>query len=332
MNEPESNSPNNGKSIPPPLPLISQQYHASEYEYQGERVDTAVTDKPIKRIWKYVCRTAKRKWIELREAGADRQIELILATSIFFLAIIQWNTVRSNNKSTAEQTSQLIAAAQISAYAAKDNVEASRNFADSAKSINQGISDAVGKLSLQAQRIEDSRQSSIVNSQKSLDATIAISRQDQRAWVNIFGISSPTFRVGNSTSFVYLSEGQPFRFAIIVKNSGKSPAVDVVHKAQTATGPVLEYVPPPDDRESKEGISRGEIAPDGTMLISLTYPHPITAGLIKSIESGEQTIYAVGKIYYFDVSRKIHYTSFCAEMDKSLNTFNPCPNYNTTDD
>lgn len=58
--------------------------------------------------------------------------------------------MRSNNESTSEQTNQLIAAARINAYAAQQNALAAGNFANSAQHINQGISEAVGKLNLQA--------------------------------------------------------------------------------------------------------------------------------------------------------------------------------------
>jgi hypothetical protein len=92
----------------------------------------------------------KRYWNQLLDEKPDRHIELVLSLAIAFFAATQLFTSCRNNDSTSQQTDQLISAAKISAYSATQNVQASRNFADSARSINQGIGEAVDKLGVQA--------------------------------------------------------------------------------------------------------------------------------------------------------------------------------------
>jgi hypothetical protein len=85
----------------------------------------------------------------------DRAVELGIAIFVMILILIQVWMAHSNNKSTTQQTQQLITAAGISAQAARDNVIASRNFAESARGINQGIGDAVDKLRAQAEATQE---------------------------------------------------------------------------------------------------------------------------------------------------------------------------------
>jgi hypothetical protein len=78
------------------------------------------------------------------------RIALIIAGIVAFGTLGQWITSCNNNASTSRQTDQLIAAAKISAQAAKDNVAAANNFASSARNINDGIDSAVSRLNRQA--------------------------------------------------------------------------------------------------------------------------------------------------------------------------------------
>ncbi len=115
----------------------------------------------------------------------DRVVELFLAFAIAIVASVQLYTTINNNSGTSQQTDQLIAAAKISAYASNQNAQASRNFADSARSINGGINDAVGKLSRQASIADEARATSQEASRESLSSTIRAFHLDQRAWVSI---------------------------------------------------------------------------------------------------------------------------------------------------
>ena len=163
-------------------------------------------------------RIGKLYLLKLLRLAPDRWIELILSTVIGLVAAVQLYTTVSNNRGTTQQTDQLITAAKYSAYAANQNALASRNFAGSAEGINHEMRDAVGKLGLQAERIEAARQTSEDNSKSALDAAIRQSRLDQRGWV---GFSNFTFVV---------ADGKPLKATVRMNISGKSPVVDLQSK------------------------------------------------------------------------------------------------------
>ena len=158
--------------------------------------------------------------------GKDRWFELVLLFVVCFAAIAQLCTTVSNNRGTGHQTDQLITAAGVSAYAAQQNVLASRNFADSAKGINRGVSDAVERLQTQANAIELARETSEASSQTSLQATIDNFHQEQRAWVGLTPLKSTIDPRVDPKMFIDGSGApvKPLQEAYGIINTGKTPA------------------------------------------------------------------------------------------------------------
>lgn len=132
---------------------------------------------------------AKDYFGQLLREKPDRHIELILAFAIAFLALAQLISSCHSSSSAGHQTQQLITAAGISAQAARDNVLASRNFAESARGINQGVEDAVSKLRAEANATETARETSDDNSRTALQATINNFHQEQRPWISLRGLN-----------------------------------------------------------------------------------------------------------------------------------------------
>jgi hypothetical protein len=207
----------------------------------------------------------------------DKVIELALASAIACFALLQWLTTIQNNESNLEQTSQLISAANINAFASKQNALAAGNFANSAQHINQGINDAVDKLQAQANATEAARLSSEAESTAALNATIENFQQEQRAWVAL-----DTREVGG----VF-----PHQVFAILKNTGRTPArkvqaisglfmvrgekipndayavwmdqiIEQVRNGKWAGGTVLRTVRQPSDqwRERTKGLSEAQRA------------------------------------------------------------------------
>jgi hypothetical protein len=228
------------------------------------------------------------------------------------------------------QTDQLIKAANINACAAKQiaaaadrNATAAETFAIAAQGISGGITEAVEKLDRQARDIELARQSSEKSSKDALDTSIRASRNDQRAWV---GYWSSDFRPG-------LVVGQPLKINLELRNSGKTPALDVQASTYTAQGtPNIEVHPNFSNETSGDDIdSKGVIQPNGTLFIPINYPIEITQPLINKVKTGIFTIYIISKITYLDVFQRPHYTTYCVEMNRTMDSFNSCRNYNDTD-
>jgi len=124
-------------------------------------------------------------WRRLFKEKPDRVIELIFAAAIVSFAFLGWR----NAQSTTTQTDQLIQAAKIQAYAAQHNAQAASDFSTSARSINDGIGNAVQRLQAQANATEAARESSVQQSNAALQATIDNFHQEQRAWIGLSGFA-----------------------------------------------------------------------------------------------------------------------------------------------
>lgn len=170
---------------------------------------------------------------KISEITPDRWVELVIALAVVIFAALQYRS----SQSTTEQTNQLIAAAKVSAYAATQNVQASRNFSESARGINQGVSNAVDKLNLQAATTQDLVEQTVTQAKatnalameagRSADASDAANKQSatffaqqNRPWVGLDGdlsIDSNTFE----------NTGYFLRTSYKIKNFGNSPALNV---------------------------------------------------------------------------------------------------------
>ncbi len=190
--------------------------------HPSERVDEQHTDTPTNEV-RDQKRTWKEWWRLLVREKPDRHIELALTLIIGFFALVQLITSCSNNASTSRQTQQLITAAGISAYAAQQNLGASRNFAASAQGINQGISEAVDRLGRQAAIAEGTRQSAEEASANALRATTENFRTEQRPWM-VFTVTP----AGPLTWHDAEKFGLDVPFSVQLQNYGKTPATNVV--------------------------------------------------------------------------------------------------------
>lgn len=218
--EPVCEYPESGGTSNPPYTHTSYNSMTTDSQDNTNKTHNAqqVPSQKLRRNAISFRRIGKLYLLKLLRLAPDRWIELILSTVIGLVAAVQLYTTVSNNRGTTQQTDQLITAAKYSAYAANQNALASRNFAGSAEGINHEMRDAVGKLGLQAERIEAARQTSEDNSKSALDAAIRQSRLDQRGWV---GFSNFTFVV---------ADGKPLKATVRMNISGKSPVVDLQSK------------------------------------------------------------------------------------------------------
>lgn len=106
-------------------------------------------------VWYWIKQKISTWFRDLAKISPDRQVELVIALFVAAFALFQWRTTSSNNNSNTLQTSQLISAGELNARAALDSSQASQNFANSARGINQGVNEAVEKLQSQARYTEE---------------------------------------------------------------------------------------------------------------------------------------------------------------------------------
>jgi hypothetical protein len=279
----------------------------------------------------------KKYWKRLLEEKPDRHIELLLTFAITFFAAVQWITSWQNNRSTTAQTGQLITAANINSRAAQQiaaaslrNAAAAENFSASADSINTQMGEAVKKLTIQSERIEASRQSSIVESQKALQATIDNFHQDQRAWVGV---------AGNGHINGSIEEGSPLKVRIDFQNFGKTPAFNERGIAKILTHPNAVPLPSFDTYSVADASAPITLMPGVGTGVTIETSTPSAEGnvmvmdktTIAAIDSGAVEVYLYGSQWYDDAFRKPHRTDFCLRYEPHVKGWGSCDRHNYAD-
>jgi hypothetical protein len=165
--------------------------------------------------------------------------------------------------------------------------------------------------------------------ENTLKANIEISRRDQRAWVGVIAVEPPVLKDPNNNP-VYVKEGLPAKFGVVISNFGKSPAL----KVKPAINAYLLAA----DAKLSPGYGIGErrsigvIQPQarGTLPTNPT-PTIFNASHINDMKSGKLILYLFGMITYEDVFKEPHCTTFCMFLSPSLNAFMTCNTYNQAD-
>lgn len=267
-------------------------------------------------------------WKRIWKEKPDRVIELAIAASILGISVVNWH----NSKSSSFQTDQLITAAGVSAYAAQQNVAASRSFANSATGINQGVSDAVRRLQAQANATELARESSEASSAKALQATIDNFHQEQRAWLGVCGVELGAFE-----------RNRPVSIFIKFCNTGRSPARGIQEALRYRTAYTVIAGPSAQDLQHLTYIHSTSVAPAGSYtlrggggVIIPDRPEEIQGqnALIKNfseIQSGRQILY-YGTFRYKDAFGMTRHTEFCVFLaNPDTKEINYCDAHNDLD-
>ena len=253
-------------------------------------------------------------WQKLKEEKPDRHIELFLTFAITFFAAVQWITSCTSNESNGRQTDQLIAAAKVSAYAAQQNQQASRNFADSARGINEGVDDAVRRLEKQATAVELARETADANARTLLQETASQFREDQRPYI----LLTRSHLEGERT----ISAQQLILWRVEYANYGRTPATHFsslgrVFFGSNAKKDAYAYMSNmPIDRlliagPGSEGILAPHVPSDGISYATLNSQTVPNNDDIAYISSHEFALFAVGRFFYNDLYGTAHYTDYC---------------------
>jgi hypothetical protein len=250
---------------------------------------------------------------KIREITPDRWVELLIAFAVVVFACLQYRS----SQSTTLQTNQLIKAANISAAAAEQNVQASQNFADSAKKINKGIADAVVKLNLQAATTNRLAEQTSVQARA---ATVA-SETAKRALEAGLSRDRARLEVQNLKLISVGSTVEPVEFSFDFINSGRTPTINPTY---VITGPYSSRTNE-SDRDIEQAIK---------MLERTTYqPHQVpdipgpgsfsnTYRAVKRmnqldylyLHDGDYSPFFIGKVEYEDIFGGKEWETFCVRI------------------
>ena len=200
----------------------------------------------------------------------------------------------------------------------------SKNQVDSMITETNRIASSMESANTQNKKsVEDS----LAQSERVLNANIKTAELDQRAWVGVIMAKPPTLK-DISNKPVYIKEGLPPAIGVVLKNSGKSPALKVKTFIRLKTFPAnIKFLP---DYSEIPKQSLAVIQPQETLTVAIQPSHSliVIASHINTIKSGESVAYLFGIITYEDIFRKRHETTFCLYLAPSLDNFDVCDTYN----
>jgi len=268
-------------------------------------------------IESYKAQQAKSHGLEKRRFA----VEILTFLAIVAYAIIayyQWSSLREATQASKKSADAATSAARIAGDTLKSGNESSKN-----------ILAEMGKQSAAMQKAADAAKNQADTSTRALNATIAQSRLDQRAWLGTPFTIEPEFR--DSGKRVYLKVGERPNFAVQIANSGKSIArnvtVQVDFKIIGRQEPFAPTYRVPIPGSSVTVLLPGAHVSIGTGVI----PAATTQNEVDDIVSGSKVLYVYGSIVYEDIFRESHHSNFCLHLDPKLTNFAVCPTYNDAD-
>ena len=238
--------------------------------------------------------TAKNKFktpIKLKKITLTDWIIACAAAAIFFTSLLQWIAISGQWKEM------------------------------------QSASKQTDRLIDAAERIKTSMESSVEQNKKVLDASIEIARRDQRAWIGPVQVV-PAWRDPTNKP-IYIKDGFPAKFEVVITNSGKSPARKVRTLIKFDTIPADRKFSPNYGLLQKQSVVI--IQPQQRFRMPTPPSQPVSASDIDTIENGKAILYLFGKITYEDIFKTQHSTTFCMTLAPSLDSFVACDAYNEAD-
>jgi len=137
-----------------------------------------------------------------------------------------------------------------------------------------------------------------------------------RAWITVKGVE-----------LSLIKEGQPVKAQIVFRNSGKSPALDVV----ICNNINIYKIPPPDPMPygGYDGpTSRGVIGPDSDVSNFISKKEKLSSQELRAILHRKAAIYVYGHVEYRDIFRCKRNTEYCFVNKPGTLNFDACPNNN----
>jgi hypothetical protein len=166
-------------------------------------------------------------------------------------------------------------------------------------------------------------QENVATSRAALQATIDSNRLDQRAWVGIVQRVEQVIEVGS-----------PVKVSIRLRNSGKTPALNVsplIMPASLLSKQKFPTSPPYISGTNPRGKFVIQPGPGAEVRVEVEGTK-LSQGDIDELKNGTRTGYVYGKISYDDIFYKPHCATFCLRIDSNLTGVSFCDTYNNETD
>ncbi len=187
-----------------------------------------------------------------------------------------------------------------------------------------------------ANRIAAAMQGNLEQSKAALEATIASTRGDQRAWVVIKDV-----KLGEEPQV-----GKTPQITIEISNGGKTPALNLNVRAAgyigriVGSGPVTveEVFPAPIPIEISSNPASGSDMLGSNITAAFSYKgarSKLTSEAIEAYQSGEACYFVSGRVDYQDVFKRWHWIKFSVRIapeDRETLRFSISPVGNSSDD
>jgi hypothetical protein len=145
-------------------------------------------------------------------------------------------------------------------------------------------------------------------------------RLDQRAWIG------PT----NEVKSIFMA-GQRGLFSVVLKNSGKTPALHLHNLAHSKTLDKGENIEFTYHSSTPPELSETTIQPQAEFTLNIWGIGPINQKQIDNMHAGIWVTYTYGKIDYRDIFGELHHTTFCYYVNDPSMIAHACAKYNNAD-
>jgi hypothetical protein len=245
-----------------------------------------------------ISRPALWCWRHIKNASL---LTALATIAIAITSYYQWQAIKGQlheMESSSSQTDRIICAA--------NKIEADL--------------DTANKQNQEAMKVSN-RQSKMA-----LDASIAASRLDQRAWLGPAEALPPEFIEGQKR--IYMKEGESASYGFIIANTGKTPAINVRQSTSYLSLPASTKFAP---RYPGGTTNTGVIQPNARVWAKAPNTGTVFKPVINGVTTGTWKFYVFGEIVYDDVFGIEHHTTFCYYLLPNLTAFTSCKTYNEED-
>jgi len=241
-------------------------------------------------------------------------VGVFVALMQIHILALQTDIIGQQRKEMERQRDEMAGQRKEMANAGKQTdriIAEDRRLADANEKVARGMTDSVSQAKLATNK-------SLDQSRKSLEATIEMSRNDQRAWL---GLVNPHGEI--------LADS-PLRVTVVLRNFGRTPALNVRPKGRLHWQPAGEPFKPCDlttDRAANCGI----LQPTEEVTLPFLEHKPLTKDDAASILSRQFSLYLYGEVRYDDIFEGHHCVTFAYEAAPDLNAWQDIATYSTAD-